>query len=130
MPVTLKKSGTVSVTGGQDQILTKTAQSVLSGVQLADFSQADFRLRENLTIKGKLPSLQSDGNYSKGKFVAAISVPFILSNGKTVFNIGRLEMEIHPELPAASAMELRQRTAQLATNSSLTNFWLGGDTDL
>lgn len=127
MSVTLKKSGTVAVSGGTDQVLTKTAQVVTGGTQLADFSQADFRIREQVILRAKMPSLQSDGSYSKGKMSAQIVVPIILASGKTVNNVGRIEMELHPEFSGSNSIELRNRVAQLAINAALANFWLGGD---
>lgn len=127
MSLTIKAGGTNSVTGGTDEVYTRTAAVVANGIQMAKMAEADFRIRPTVMLKAKLPSLQSDGTYSKGKVTATLVRPFILTSGKTAFNVGRVEFEIHPEFPAAQAAALRSDTAQLAFDSELANFWLGGD---
>lgn len=130
MSLTIKTGGTCAVTGGTDEVLTRTAQNVQNGVSLAAMAVSEFRVRPGLTLKAKLPTLMSDGTYSKGKNTSTYVRPFILSSGKTSFQVVRIETEIHPEYPAADAANLRQIGAQLAFDSELTNFWLGGDISL
>lgn len=127
MSLTIKAGGIPSVTGGTDEVFTRIAAQVANGVQLAKMAESDFRVRPVVTLKAKLPALQSDGTYSKGKVSATLVRPFLLSSGKTAFNVGRVEFEIHPEYPAAQASALRSDTSQLPFDSELANFWLGGD---
>lgn len=113
-------------TGGSDLTLTPDGVSVPNGIHLADASQADFRIRKNLTVKSKTPSLLTDGTYTKDKKTMTFVQPKILASGKTVFNLIRIEREVHPESTAAEALDLSMIGGQLLTDADFATFWSAG----
>jgi len=113
-------------TGGSDETFTSDGISVSGGIHLADAAQTDFRIRKNMTIKNKPPTLLSDGSYSKDKKSITFVFPKILASGKTIFNLVRIEREVHPETSAADALDLAMIGAQLLTDSDFTAFWASG----
>jgi len=113
-------------TGGADETFTPNGVTVPNGVQIADAAQADYRIRKNITIKVRNPSLDSTGVYSKDKKSMIFVAPKILASGKTVFNLIRIEREVHPESTAAEALELCMAGAQLLSDSDFATFWSAG----
>lgn len=122
------KSGATAMapTGGSDVTFTPDGVSVPNGIHLADAAQTDYRIRRNLTVKNKVPTLLADGNYSKDKKSVTLVHPKILTNGKTVFNLIRIEREVHPESTAAEALDLCMIGAQLMSDTDFTAFWTSG----
>lgn len=123
MSATILAGGTPSVTGGTSQTFTLDSTKVNNGVHMQDATVADYRVRPALTAVAKLPTLQSDGSYTKQKCSAVLIRPKILASGKTVFNLVRIEVEVHPELSAADHLALRNDAAQLLFDSDFSNFW-------
>lgn len=128
LQATTIKSGTTAMTpsDGTDFTLTPDGQTVPSGLHLADAAQTDFRIRRNCTVKNKVPTVQADGTYTKDKKSMTFVAPKILASGKTVFNLIRIEREIHPESTAAEALDLNMIGAQLLSDTDLTAFWASG----
>lgn len=113
-------------TGGSDITFTPDGLSVPNGIHLANAAQSDFRVRENLTVKNRFPTLQSDGSYSKDKKSITYVEPKILTDGRVVFNLIRIEREVHPESSAAEALNLNMIGAQLLSDSDVQSFWSAG----
>lgn len=122
------KSGATAMTptGGSDLTLTPDGQSVANGIHIADATQADFRIRKNATLRNRVPVLQPNGKYSKDKKTITFTAPKILADGSTVFNLIRIEREIHPESTAAEALDLCMIGAQLVSDSDFASFWSAG----
>lgn len=125
MSLTILSGGTIGVTGGTSKTFTETSKQVTGGKSYADLTIADFRVRPNVDVVSKLPVL-NNGVWSRGKQQCTFSVPFILASGATVFNVYRTIVEVHPEFPAALAVQLRTDGSQFSTNTAMANFWLGG----
>lgn len=128
MPVNgaiLKKTGTNSVTGGTDVTYTSDGQTVQNGLHLVDAGTADYRVRPNMTLKHKPPTFSS-GTYSKDRKTVTLVFPKILASGETVFNLIRIEREVHPESTAAEALELNIQGAQVLFDTDFANFWSVG----
>lgn len=123
------KSGASAMapTGGTDETFTPDGQTVANGLHVIDANVADFRIRPHGTFKYKAPTLMN-GKYSKAKNNAVLVQPVILASGETVFNVGRLEFEIHPETSVADALNLRFRTLQMGSAASTASFWATGST--
>jgi hypothetical protein len=49
-----------------------------------------------------------------------------LASGKVVFNVIRIEREVHPEFSAANATDLNKVGAQLLFDTDMDNFWAAG----
>lgn len=130
MPIqgSVLKTGATSLTtvGGTDITFTPDGVTVVGGVHVSDASQTDFRIRKNMTVKNRVPSLGADGVYSKDKKSITITCPKILSSGKTVFNLIRIERELHPESTAAEGTELQLLGAQALSDADFTSFWQSG----
>lgn len=126
MSLTILAGATLSATGGTSKTYTPDGVTIVGGAHLSDASVTDFRVRPTISAKAKMPSLAPDGGWSKGKYSLTHSVPMTTASGKVVFNLVRVELEVHPELSAADALELRNKGAQLLFDSDLTNFWQAG----
>jgi hypothetical protein len=105
---------------------TPDGVSVANGIHLSNAAQADFRIRENMTIKYKPPALAGDGSYTKGKWSITYVEPKILTSGATVFNLVRIEREVHPESSAAEALNLLMVGGQLMADADFAAFWAAG----
>lgn len=117
----------VAVTGGSQITFSPDGQAVVNGIHLVVTADVDFRTRRNLTVKQKSPTLNtSTGEYSKDRKSLTYVVPKILENGKTVFNLIRIEREVHPESSAADAFELNMVGAQLVSDPDFDGFWATG----
>lgn len=124
--MSIPAGATLSAAGGTAKSFTPDGLTVASGIHLADASVTDFRVRPNMTIKVKQPSLDAAGVYSKDKKSVTYVVPKILASGKTVFNLIRIEREIHPESTAAEQDHLLNVGAQLLFDTDVTAFWSSG----
>lgn len=126
--MSIPAGATLAATGGTAKSFTTDGVDVTSGVHLSDASAADFRVRPNCTFKVKQPSLDSQGVYSKDKKSVTYVVPKILASGKTVFNLIRIEREVHPESSQAEADHLNNMGAQFLFDSDTSAFWSAGST--
>lgn len=115
----------VSPTGGSDATFSLTGLAVSSGINVAIQTDSDFRTRRNASFKSRVPQVQN-GVFSKGKNEVVYVHPLVLASGLVVFNTIRLQVEVHPELAAASAKDLRLVGAQLLTDSDFEDFWVTG----
>lgn len=113
-------------TAGTDVTFTPDGVVVTRGVHVADASEADFRIRQSMMFQNRNPALNSDGTYTKDKKVCTITKPKILATGKVVFNVLRIEREIHPESTAAEALDFNMLGAQVLSDSDVTAFWASG----
>jgi hypothetical protein len=122
------KAGATSLTvvGGADETFTPDGVTVANGLHIADAAQADFRIRKNMSIKNRVPTLQTDGTYTKDKKSITIVAPKLLASGATAFNLVRVEREVHPESTAAEAFELNMLLGQALSDADFTAFWTSG----
>lgn len=122
------KAGSTAMTptGGSDVTFTPDGVSVPNGIHVADAAQTDFRIRRNMTIKNKIPTLNGNGVYSKDKKSITFVAPKLLASGETVFNLIRIEREVHPESSAAEALDLCMIGAQLLSDTDFSAFWSSG----
>lgn len=114
-------------TGGTSITLNECGVDIANGVHVADTANADFITRINATFRNRPPKLQSDGTYSKAKRSCQIVCPKVLADGSTVFNLARVELEIHPEMTAAEVLNLRYLTSQLMSDPDVDSFVSAGD---
>jgi hypothetical protein len=123
----IKSAGTNSVTGGTDVTYVADGQDVPNGVHVVNASVADFRVRGNATFKNRVPTYsQTSSKWSKDKKTVTLVLPKLLSSGEIVFNLIRIEREVHPESTAAEAAELNTQGAQLLFDADTTSFWTVG----
>lgn len=125
--MSLLSAATVSASGGTALAFADNGVSIQNGVQLIVPADADYQTRRQVTAKVKQPVIDpKTGVYSKDRKSISLTRPQILADGKVVFNVIRVEREVHPSLPAADALELCKLGAQLLVDSDVTDFWANG----
>jgi hypothetical protein len=127
--LSLQKDATSGTTvGGTPMALSSDGVEVKNGIHVADMDEANFIIRTNMTCKTRNPQLLSDGSYSKSKRTVTIVVPDDLGadNGGVVFNLVRIEIEIHPKSTVSEAVNIHMLGAQVLTDSDLDNYRLNG----
>lgn len=123
----VKKDATgITVTAGTDQTFTSDGAPINSGIHLVDAGQTDYRIRRSMTVKVKQPVYNATTGYSKDRKSITLTQPKILASGVTVFNVLRIEREVHPESTAAEALDINRVGAQLMSDADFDSFWSVG----
>lgn len=123
---TVKTGSTgLTVVGGTDMSFSPDGVIIPNGIHVSVAADTDFRVRRGLTMRQRLPVL-SGVVYSKDKKSAVYTTPKILADGSTVFNLIRIEREVHPESTAAEAFELNMVGGQILSDADFLVFWSGG----
>jgi hypothetical protein len=115
-----------AMVGGTALVFSDDGVTIPNGVHLVVPATSDYRVRQSITAKYKPPAVATDGVYGKDKKTFSYTVPQILASGKIVFNVVRVEREVHPELSAAAALDLLVIAGQLCFDADTTNFWAAG----
>lgn len=124
---TFKKGATaITPTGGTDQTFSETGSNVQSGINVADATVADFRVRPSITFKNRQPTQAANGTWTKAKRSVSFTIPKVVSTGETVFNLVRIDLEAHPESTTAEVNELRYLAAQILGSVETLNFFQAG----
>ena len=126
MSISLLDGGTTSTAGGAAQDFDRTNLPVNNGYEYADVDEADFFARQKVIIVTRSPQLQSDGTWSKQKASLRFVLPITLADGSISYNVGRVEVEYHPEATAANLAELREFCAQMAIGSGFDDVYVAG----
>lgn len=123
----LKDAATgISVTGGTDMTFTVDGMPVANGTHVSNAAQADFRLRENVTVKFRPPVQNPDKSWKKGKWSIGYTEPSADASGLMTYDLGRVELELNPTSAASVGTNIRRMLAQLLTDTDLDNFWASG----
>jgi hypothetical protein len=115
-----------TTTGGTSMALSSDGVEVKNGVHVADMSEADFTIRSNMSFRTRNPQRLADGTYSKGKRYVTIVVPKDLGDDGIVFNLVRIEVEVHPKATVAEQTNLHMLGAQVFTDADIQDFLLNG----
>jgi hypothetical protein len=127
--MTLATGATVSATGGTSLAFADDGITIANGVHLVVPADTTFATRRQATFKYRPPQLDTKtGKYSKDKKSASYVVPKILADGSIVFNVVRVEREVHPETTAAEAADMNKIGAQMFTDSDTDAYWSTGST--
>lgn len=120
---TIATAPTISVSGGTSSTLTDDGASVSNGVHLIDASVSDFRVRPSVTFKTKQPTYDSKtDSWSKGRKSIQLVIPKLTAVGPTVFPLGRIELEDHPEMSDAEVTKILDWLAQLCALTAFRTF--------
>lgn len=119
---TILTGATISAAGGTSSTLKVTGQKVDNGVQVADFSISDIRLRPSITFKCRPAAMQRDGSWSKQKAEYTIRMPKLLANGTIAINYARGSVEVHPESTDIEITKLITWDAQLKFDADFSDF--------
>jgi len=125
--MSLLAGSTVSASGGTAQVFADDGITIQNGLHLMIPADADYQTRRSATVKYRAPIVDpKTGSYSKDKKSVSYTLPIVLSDGRVVFNVLRIEREVHPSLSAEAAAELNVIGAQLLTDADVTAFWANG----
>jgi hypothetical protein len=106
-----------------------TGESVANGVVLANGAESDFFAREKMYATSRMPVLGSDGEFTKQKSSLRIVRPSVLASGKVVYNLIRIEIEVHPEDGATEVANLRALGLSALNSSDFDEFFEAGAID-
>lgn len=121
----IKEGATYAPTGGTDITFSLTGERVANGIVTANMAETNFFAREKITQTVRMPVVQSDGDFSKMKCTLRLARPATLPSGKVVYNVIRIEQEIHPLTPTEAA-NLRGLACGALSDSDFTQFWEAG----
>lgn len=125
--MSVQTGATIAPTGGSALVFADDGVTIPNGLHLIVPADADYQTRRSCTTKYRPPTYDSKtGVYGKDKKTVTYVIPQVLSGGTVVFNILRIEREVHPSFAAASAADMNIIGAQLLTDSDATNFWANG----
>lgn len=122
--LTLLTGATVTASGGTTQTYGLTGQVINGGIEVIDASATDLRTAERVSFVSRMPKYNStSGEYSKTKLTMVYKIPTVdAGTGLTYFNLGRIEVEVHPSLPAATQAQIWNKLAQLCVDSDTSSF--------
>jgi hypothetical protein len=92
---------TPSFSGGTAATFTPDGQQVNNGIHISDASQADFRIRRNMSVRTTPPALNSNGVWKGGKREITAVCPKVLADGTQIFPNIRIIVSDHPEMTQA-----------------------------
>lgn len=123
----LKDAATgITVVGGSDMTFTIDGLPVANGIHVSNAAQADFRLRENITVKYRPPVQNPDKTWKKAKWSISYTEPSVDANGVMTYDVGRIELELAPTSAVSVGTNIRRMLAQLLTDADLDNFYASG----
>lgn len=131
MPIkgaTVLTGSTISAAGGTSSTLSLTGAEIKHGLQVADMSVSDYRVRPFVNFKQKQPQLLNNV-YSKARNEAMAVFPKITAAGNVVFPLARVILEPHPEQTDAEVVKMLQWAAQLGFDADFVSFFKYGSLD-
>lgn len=125
--MSLLSGATLSASGGTALAFAENGATIANGLQLIVPGDTDYATRRYVTIKSRQPTLNpKTGSYGKDKKSMSLTLPCILTDGSVVFNVIRIEREVHPSVSAANVLELNKVAAQFLIDADCTDFWATG----
>lgn len=125
--MSLLAASSVAASGGTALVFADDGVTIQNGLHLIIPADADYQTRRQATVKYKAPTLDvKTGVYGKDKKSISLTLPIVLSDGRVVFNVVRVEREVHPTLSAEDAAELNKLAAQLLVDADTDAFWATG----
>lgn len=125
--MSLLASATIAPSGGSALVFADDGVTVPNGVHLVVPADTDYQTRRSVTAKYRPPTFnQATSSYGKDKKSISLTLPIVLTDGKVVFNVIRVEREVHPSVSAAACTELNKLAAQLLVDADTDNFWAAG----
>lgn len=121
--IALNEGGTYTPSGGTSITFDATGENVANGVVCVNTAEADFYQREKLYAVSRVPAIGSDGEYSKLKSSLRIVRPSTLTSGKVVYNLIRIEIEVHPEDGGTEVANLRTLGLAALNSTDLDDFF-------
>lgn len=125
--MSLLAGATITASGGTALGFAEDGIAVQNGLHLIVPADADYVTRRQLTAKYR-PSVYDakTGLFSKEKKSLCLVLPFVLPDGRLVYETLRIERELYPTESSANATELLKLGAQLCIDGDVEQFWLTG----
>lgn len=127
--MTILEGTTISASGGTSKSFSLTGKQVPTGVNVADLSVADFRVRPNVDFRYREPVKTGGGVYSKDKSSVVVRRPKLKADGTVVINLVRIEVEVDPESTAAEKALLWTDGGQICFDADTLSFRTAGGLD-
>jgi hypothetical protein len=124
--ISLNEGATYTPAGGSSITFDANGESVANGVVCQNSAETDYFAREKLYATSRMPSLGTDGEFTKQKASLRIVRPSTLTSGKVVYNLIRIETEVHPEDGATEVSNLRSLGMAALNSSDLDDFFEAG----
>lgn len=125
--MSLLASASVAASGGSALAFLDDGVSIQNGLHLIVPADTDYQTRRSVTAKVKQPTIDpKTGAYGKDRKTMSFTKPQVLADGKVIFNVIRIEREVHPSLAAADALEMNKLAAQMLVDSDCADFWASG----
>jgi len=121
----IKEGATYAPTGGTDITFTVTGEQIANGVVAVNKAETDFTAREKLIAVSRQPVVSATG-MTKQKNSLRISRPTVLTGGTIVYNVVRVELEVHPQAAAGTGTNLLSLASGCINDSDFTDFWAVG----
>jgi hypothetical protein len=112
--------------GGDPVAFTDDGISIPNGVHLTT-TDATYMSRKAITAKFRPATLDAKTTtLTKDKKTLSIACPMELGNGTIVFNVFRVEREVHPSTSVEDQQLLNNLAAGLILDADTANFWATG----
>lgn len=115
----------ITVVGGTATLFKEDDVQVNNGVHVSD-PATSYLTRPNIAFRSRPAALLSDGTWSKAKRMVTVVQPKTLASGATTFNVGRFDIEAHPECTNAEVIALVILAAQAYLDSEASDFTTAG----
>lgn len=124
--LSLPIGATISPAGGTATAFSNDGTTVTNGLHLIVPADTSYLTRRSITAKVRQATVQSDGSMSKIKRTMQYVVPYTLTSGKTIYNVIRVELDVHPEAESTVRTGLLSGGALMLTDSETADFWSVG----
>jgi len=124
--IALNEGATYTPAGGTAITFDATGEQVANGIVCANAAETDYFQREKLYGTSRMPSLGSDGDYTKQKSSLRIVRPLTLASGRVAYNLIRIEIEVHPESASTEVSNFRSMGMAALNASGLNDFFEAG----
>lgn len=121
---TILSGASIGVTGGTTINLADNGVQIPNGCQMVVREDTDYATRRTVTAKTRPAVIDAKtSEYGKDKKSITLVKPTVLPSGRVIFNVIRVEREVHPTLTAAECFELNKLAVQLLVDGDLDGFW-------
>jgi hypothetical protein len=124
--ISLTEGATYTPAGGSTITFDSSGEEVANGICCINVAESDYYAQEKLYAVSRQPAVGSDGEFTKRKVSLRIVRPSTLTSGKIVYNLIRIEVEVHPEDGVTESDNLRSLGMSALNSSSLDNFFDAG----
>lgn len=122
---------TFAPTGGTATAFTTSAQPVSGGLMVVASADTDPSTRRSITAKAKNAAVDSKtGKFSgKDKRNTVFVSPTILADGSVVFDLIRIEIELHPQSATTKLAALKSAGICMLQDTDFDQFWALGSVE-